>query len=92
MNPKPEPSCVGEGEAPPQYFWSLGRKKYVGKFVALHPTIFPKPLEFFVQFNKDHKNTVMSSTEISNLVGKHSRFTYSCRDLNDGATIFYLVK
>ena len=51
-----------------------------------------KSVKFFVRFNKDHENTDMSSTEISNLVGKRSSFTDSCRDFTDGATIFHLVK
>ena len=39
----------------------------------------------------DSENTGMKSIEISNLVGKQSRFTDSCRDSTDGATIFHLV-
>jgi hypothetical protein len=67
-------------------------KKLIGKIVAQNATIFPMPLKFFVQFNKDQENTGMSSTEILNLVGKHNSFTNSCHDFMDGATIFYLVK
>jgi len=60
--------------------------------MALHITIFPTLLKFFVWFSKDREKTDMSSTEISNLIGKRSSFTESCCDFTDGATIFYLVK
>jgi hypothetical protein len=60
--------------------------------MALCATIFSTPLKSFVRFNKDHENTDMSSTEISNLVGKRSSFTDSCREFLDGATTFHLVK
>ena len=60
--------------------------------MTLCAMIFLMLLKLFVWFSKDHENTDMSSTEILNLVGKHSTFIDSCHDFTDGATTFHLVK
>jgi hypothetical protein len=82
---------MGEGGGRPQIFLPLGKKKEVGKIVGLCARIFPTSLKFFVRFNKNHGNTDVSSTDISNLIGKCCIFTDSCRDFIDGATIFHFT-
>jgi len=72
----------GEGKRghTPPFFWLIGKKKDVGKIVTIHTTIFLILLKFFVWFNKDHKNTYKLSTEILNLIGKHSSFNRWCNN------------